>query len=147
MRIVLTSAALAFAAACGAPAASENPSITPAAKLAPAEEARLVAVLSYADWCGSCRVLDPKLAGLRADPPEGVHIVTLDYTARDADAFFAAADAAGVGETVRARFEGGVKTGMLLLIDRDDATVIGEIKKDMTEAEIVDTVTTAAAAA
>lgn len=147
MRVVLTSAALALVAACGAPAASENPSITPAAELAPAEDARLVAVLSYADWCGSCRVLDPKLASLRAAPPEGVHVVTLDYTARDAGAFFAAADDAGVGETVRAHFDGGVKTGLLLLIDRDDAAVVGEIRKDMTEAEIMDTVTTAAAAA
>ena len=149
MRIFITAAAVGTAMTFGAPAIAEKDDMMKAemdksAEMAKAEDARLVAVLSYADWCGACQVLDPKLADLRAAPPEGVNVVTLDYTARDKDAYFGAAEAAGVGDVVRAHFDGGVKTGMVLLIDVDDGTVVGKISKDMDEAAIREKVTIAA---
>ncbi len=98
---------------------------------------KLAAVLIYADWCASCRVLDPKLEAVKAAQTfEGVEFVTLDYTARDDDAFFATAAEAGVGEAVVETLADGVKTGQVLLINRDAARVVGKITKDFSEAEI-----------
>ena len=114
---------------------------------APAEdENRLAAVLSYADWCASCQVLDPKLDEVRASGPvEGVRFVTLDYTDRSAGDYFAQADATGVGPVVRAHFEGGVRTGMLLLIDLDDGEIVGDIRRDADVEEIETALRSAAA--
>ena len=39
------------------------------------------AVLIYADWCGSCKVLDPKLKKAKEiGPMPGLEFITLDYT-------------------------------------------------------------------
>ena len=120
-------------------------SLLPASALAE-EEARLAAVLSYADWCASCQVLDPKLDDVRAAGPiDGVRFVRLDYTDRVADAYFAQADAAGVGDVIRAHFEGGVRTGMLLLIDLDDGEVVGDVRRAATVSEIETALRSAAA--
>jgi len=95
------------------------------------DEARLAAVLSYADWCASCRVLDPKIEEARAETRfEGVRFVTLDYTDRQPDAYFDQADAAEVGAAVRVHFSDRIRTGMLLLIDLDDGQVVGEVRRD-----------------
>ena len=133
-------------AACGAPAAAKD---------SPAQitetvtaDTRLVAALSYADWCGSCRVLDPKLAAIRTGAPiEGVTHVVLDFTDKDEAAYFAAADESGIGEALRAYYSDGVGTGRLLLVDLDDKTIVDVIGRDMTEAEIRAALETAAAAA
>ncbi len=112
------------------------------------ETARLAAVLVYADWCGSCKVLDPKVKEAQAaELGDGISFITLDYTARDADAFFAAADNAGVGEAVRAELGDTVKTGVLLLVDVDDKRVVGKVLKTMSVEEIVAALTSAADAA
>lgn len=132
-------------AACGnAPSETAGKSESGVAQV---EEARLVAALSYADWCGSCQTLDPKITKARADGDFGAAFVTLDYTVKDAEAFFNSADAAGIGEVVRAKYSGGVKTGQLLLIDVDDAEIIQIVTKEMTAAEIAEAVRTAAAGA
>ncbi len=148
MRVVQAFAAFSVLglAACGAPAASpESPAqVTEIIT----EETRLVAALSYADWCGSCKVLDPKLAAIRTgEPIEGVLHVVLDFTDKDEVAYFTAADEAGIGEAVRAYYNEGVGTGLLLLVDLDDGEVVSVVRKDMTEAEIRAALETAAAAA
>lgn len=107
-------------------------------------DARLIAALSYADWCGSCKTLDPKIQEARTGDDLGAAFVTLDYTARDDAAFFAAADAAGIGGAVREKYAAGVKTGQLLLIDVDDAKIVGVITKDMSVAEIAEAIEIAA---
>lgn len=148
MRIVQAFAAFSVLglAACGAPAASPD---SPAQVTeAVTEETRLVAALSYADWCGSCKVLDPKLAAIRTgEPIDGVAHVVLDFTEKDEVAYFAAADEAGIGEAVRAYYDEGVGTGLLLLVDLDDGEVVSVVRKDMTEADIRAALETAAAAA
>ena len=143
MRTLLAALALS-ASALAAPAALAEDG----AYAAEAGDARLAAVLSYADWCGSCRVLDPKINAVReASGFDGVAFVRLDYTQRSDDAYFAAADAAGVGEAVRAKFNAGIKTGMVLLIDIDDAEIVGEIRRDDSEEAITDAIEAAAAEA
>ncbi len=120
-------------------------SVLPASAFAE-DEARLAAVLSYADWCASCQVLDPKLEEVRAAGPiEGVRFVRLDYTDRTSANYFAQADEAGVGSAVRGHFQRGVRTGMLLLIDLDDGEVVGDVRRTATVEEIQAALRSAAA--
>lgn len=103
-----------------------------------AMETKTKAVLVYADWCGSCKVLDPKIKAVQAmGPMPGVEFVTLDYTDKDADNFYAQAKAAGVEEAVRAELDGTIKTGWLLLVDVDDKRVLSKVTKADETAEIV----------
>ncbi|MEO0465795.1 MAG: thioredoxin family protein [Pseudomonadota bacterium] len=149
MRALFLGIGLTALAACGGAPASvdERPAIL-AEALAPAEDTRLIAALSHADWCVSCKALDPKVAAVRAaNTFDGVQFLALDYTARDTDAFFAMAAEAGIEDTVRTRFADGVKTGFVMLIDRDSGEILAELKKDMTEAGIEEAISAAAAAA
>jgi len=103
-----------------------------------AMDTKTKAVLIYADWCGSCKVLDPKIKKIQAmGPVPGLDFVTLDYTAKDADAFYAQAEAAGIGTAIRAHMNGTIKTGQLVLIDLDDEKVVGKVTKTMNPADIV----------
>lgn len=101
-------------------------------------ETKTKAVLVYADWCGSCKVLDPKIKKVQAmGNISGLEFVTLDYTAKDAAAFYAQADAAGVGAAVKTYLDGTIKTGQLLLVDVDDQKVVGKVTKTSEPAEIL----------
>lgn len=117
-------------------------------KIEAAEDARLAAVLIYADWCGSCKKLDPKIKAAKArNDFAGTSFITLDYTDRDQEAVFLAADAAGVGAPIRAFFAEEMKTGLLLLVDLDDQTIVGDLRKELSDAEIEAAIVNAAAAA
>lgn len=95
------------------------------------------AVLLYADWCSSCKTLDPKIKAVQAmGTMPGLDFVTLDYTAKNADDFYAQAAAAGVEAAVRTELDGTIKTGWLLLVDMDDARVIGKVTKSDSPADI-----------
>jgi thiol-disulfide isomerase/thioredoxin len=110
--------------------------VMPASALAE-DEAQLAAVLSYADWCASCRVVDAKMEAVRAQRAfDGVRFLTVDYTHRNTRSYFAQADAAGVGAAMRAHFQTRIRTGMVLLIDVENGAVIGEIRRDATLDEI-----------
>ncbi|MEO0452225.1 MAG: thioredoxin domain-containing protein [Pseudomonadota bacterium] len=114
MRLLIAASAAAFLAACGQAAvpASERAAVT-----APATDSKVLAVMSYADWCGSCKALDPKVKAVQATTAfEGVEFTLIDYTSRDADAFFADAETLGVAETMRATFPDKIKTGRLYLV-------------------------------
>lgn len=104
----------------------------------PLENARLAAVLVHADWCASCRVLEPKLEELRARGPiDGVAHIALDYTDRREAVFYAAADVAGVGEAIRDEFRGeGPITGLVILVDVDDQKPVGALRKSMSVDEL-----------
>lgn len=105
------------------------------------------AVLVYADWCSSCKILDPKIKAVQAmGPMPGVEFVTLDYTDKNADNFYAQAAAAGVEDAVRAELDGTIKTGWLLLVDVDDARVLSKVTKDDDAAEIAAKIKAALAA-
>jgi len=107
---------------------------TPAAKVM---QTKTKAVLIYADWCSSCKVLDPKLKEVKAlGPMPGLEYVTLDYTDKDTSDFYAQADAAGVGEAVRIYLDGTISTGVLLLVDVDDKKVVKKVTKTFETKEI-----------
>ena len=124
--------------ACSGPAGDAGSSN--AARFVNAEvsaDTRLAAVLIYADWCGSCKVLDPKLQSAKAEGPiAGLQHFVLNYTDRDEDALFTAADELGLGAPIREKLSDGVKTGILLLVDLDDGTVVGDLRKELSAEEI-----------
>ena len=111
-------------------------------------QARTKAVLVYADWCGSCKVLDPKIKTVKAmGDIAGLEYVTLDYTNKMSNDFFAQAEASNIGVAVKAYFpDGKIKTGQLLLVDIDDQKVIGKVTKSLEAPEIVTALKDAVAA-
>jgi len=149
MRSILAASAFIFAAACSGSSVAEPGSIAATTPItAPMEETSVIAVISYASWCGSCKVLDPKVSSVKsANAFEGVEFFALDYSARDADAFFADAETLGVKDTLEARFEDKIKTGMMFLIDTSTGEIVAEITKDMDEAAIASAITDASASA
>ena len=117
-------------------------------KIEAAKDARLAAVFIYADWCGSCKKLDPKIKAAKArNDFADTSFITLDYTERDQDAVFHAADVAGVGAPIRAFFADEMTTGLLLLVDLDDQTIVGDLRKRLSVEEIEAAIVNAAAAA
>lgn len=124
--------------ACGQAETNSSAPAAPTVASSSAEvsDASVAAVLIYADWCGSCQVLDPKVTAVREAGVDGARFVTLDYTDRDDAAFFAAADAAGVGPAIRQQLAQKVKTGQLLLVDLEDQLVTEVVTKGKSEAEI-----------
>lgn len=145
MRLILAASAAAFLSACGQAAvpASERAAVT-----APVEDTKVLAVLSYADWCGSCKALDPKVKAVQAaNTFDGVEFATIDYTSRSEEAFFTDAETLGVGDTLRATFSDKIKTGKLYLINLDSGEVIGTVDKSMDEAAIAAAITEAASQA
>jgi thiol-disulfide isomerase/thioredoxin len=110
-------------------------------------ETKTKAVLIYADWCGSCKILDPKVKAVQAmGTMPGLEYVTLNYTDKNPNDFYAQAAAAGVEDAVRAELDGTIKTGWLLLIDVDDARVVSKVTKEDDTSEIAAKLTAALAA-
>ncbi|MEM9573038.1 MAG: thioredoxin family protein [Pseudomonadota bacterium] len=143
MRLILAATAVTFLTACGQ---AEVPASERAAVSVPAEDTRVLAVLSYADWCGSCKALDPKVKAVQAaNEFDGVEFATIDYTSRDADAFFSDADTLGVGDAMRGQFADKIKTGRLYLVNLDSGEIISTVDKSMDEAAILAAITDAAA--
>ena len=143
MRLVLTAATAIFLAACGQASvpASERAAVT-----VPAEDARVLAVLSYADWCSSCKALDPKVKAVQAaNQFDGVEFATIDYTSRNSEAFFADAETLGIGDTMRTTFGDKIKTGRLYLVNLETGEVISTVDKSMDEAAITAAISEAAA--
>lgn len=143
MRLVLAAIAAAVLTACGqaTPPASERAAVT-----TPAGDARVLAVMSYASWCGSCKALDPKIEAVQqANTFDGVAFAKIDYSSRDADAFYADAETLGIGETMRATFGDKIKTGRMYLINLETGAVISTVDKSMDETAIKAAIREAAA--
>ena len=142
MKTLIISVASMAIIGLGACSQASAPETTQAAKTPAVQDAnvnvRTKAVLVYADWCGSCKVLDPKVQKLKAaGAVSGIDYVTLDYTDKNDANFFASAEAAGVGPAVKAHLSEKVKTGQLLLIDMDDQKVVDTITKTADYADMV----------
>lgn len=102
-----------------------------------AEETRVAAVLIRADWCSSCKIIEPKLEAVKAgDGVEGLQHVTIDYTDRDKEAFYAAAEKMGVADALGAHLDGGVTTGIILLVDMETNSVVADLRKALSEDEL-----------
>jgi len=102
-----------------------------------AEDTRVAAVLIRADWCSSCKIIEPKLEAVKAgNAVDGLQHVTIDYTDRDKDAFYATAEEMGVANAVRTYLEGDVTTGIVLLVDMKTNSVVADLRKALSEDEL-----------
>jgi len=144
---LIAALALGACSQAEAPASKTAAMSKPVATTNDVMKTKTKAVLVYADWCGSCKVLDPKLqtAKTMAKIP-GLDYVTLNYTLKDEGVFYAQANEAGVEKAVKDYLDGTIKTGVLLLVDMNDQTVVGKVTKTSEPAEIVTAMKDAVAA-
>ena len=141
-----TTLIIALAAACAPLAACSKSAPDTSAASAPAAMVKANAVLIYADWCSSCKVLDPKVQAAKpAFEGKGLNFVKLDYTDKDRRNFDAQADAAGVAPAIAKALGENVKTGQLILVSADGERVLGKVNMNHTPSEIAKKFTSAIA--
>ncbi len=98
-------------------------------------KADVVGMLFYADWCGSCQILDPKIeTAEKAFSGKPITFTKLDLTDSKTRAK-AEKNSKKLGmESVFA--EHGKKTGFFLLVDAESKEVISKITREYTEDQI-----------
>jgi len=103
------------------------------------EPVRLIAITMYADWCGSCKVLDPKVDAVKKEfKGKGVFFTQFDFT-DDFTTEQSAHYASLVGlENLYSEHAG--KTGYMLLIKPETKEVVSRITRDNSEEEIKQTI-------
>ncbi len=105
------------------------------------EQPEVLGVLFYADWCGSCKVLDPEIQKARGKSDldnEPVLFVRLDLT--DATRRYQSslmATSLGLGDFYK---ENAGATGFMLLVDAETKEVISMLTKKMDAAAITSAV-------
>ena len=106
--------------------------------MADAQNPKVLGVLFYADWCGSCRILDPKIEKARGKADldnQDILFVRLDLT--DATSRHQAellASKLGLGEVYS---ENAGKTGFMVLFDGSSGKPIARLTKDMDADQII----------
>jgi len=82
--LVTCAAALALTACGNATEAGSSIKNAATDKASAMMDTKTKAVLVYADWCGSCKILDPAVKKAQSmGPMPGVEFVVLDYTDKD----------------------------------------------------------------
>jgi thiol-disulfide isomerase/thioredoxin len=96
---------------------------------------KLFGVLMYADWCNSCKVLDPKLQSVKQEfEQSGILFIRFDLTnERTTHQSGMLAQALGMGELFD---KNAGKTGYLALVDRATGRTVEKITKTQSEQEI-----------
>lgn len=123
-------ATLATLAVAGVVMKLSTPGAPPDVKTA---GAKTVAIVHFASWCSSCRVLEPKLAKVRGEAEKmGVEWITLDFTnPKDSAAQVEKAKKAGLEKHVS---EGG--TGYAVVVSKATGKEVARINQDDSEAVI-----------
>lgn len=106
-----------------------------ASAFAQSAKPKVVGVLFYADWCNSCKTLEPKLNAIKKDfagqPVLFTRVdFTDDFTKEQSDLL---ASYLNLGPTYA---EQGRKTGFMLLLNAESKQVIGKLMKTQSEAEL-----------
>ena len=101
-------------------------------------EPEVYVVKYYADWCGSCRVMDPVMEEAKEmanlDDSDAL-FVTLDLTdATTSKQAELLASSLGLGDYYA---ENAGKTGYMILVDTDTGEIEGTITADMTAEQMV----------
>ena len=95
------------------------------------------AVAYHADWCGSCKVLAPKMDEVKAALPkevaEKIEFVKFDFTD---DATKETSKTMAEGKGLLDLYLNDAKTGQVKLVDIESGNVLGTIKKDLSVEEI-----------
>lgn len=98
---------------------------------------RVIAVLSYAQWCASCKILTPKIDKMRTEYElRGIEFIDLDYSARNDDAFYAQAQSLGFEAPVRDYFGDNIITGRLMLMTPEGRVLTRPLNMNHTMGEI-----------
>ena len=101
----------------------------------------IYAVAFHADWCGSCKILDPNMIKARGQADldnQNVLFVNLDLTnATTRHQSYLMASALGIGDFYKTN---AGKTGFVLLVDSKTSDVLGKITKDMDAKQIATTI-------
>lgn len=100
-----------------------------------AAETRVIGLKFYADWCGNCKVVDPRLEAVKPEfASEPILFVRVDET-NDATKAHSAryANHLGLGEVYQAQ---GGRTGYMLVLDADSKEVLGRITRNDSEDDI-----------
>lgn len=109
--------------------------IAPAHAQAPQNnEPRLVAALFRSNWCGPCKILEPRYERVITDYADApLERVRFDSSFRRRDALRERASEEGIRDAYEAA---SGATGFVLLIDRDTQDVLARITVDYSEADI-----------
>jgi thiol-disulfide isomerase/thioredoxin len=103
-------------------------------KPAPAKP-KVLGVLFYADWCASCKVLEPKLTAIKKDfagqPVLFTRVDQTDAFTKEQSAMLA--NVLGVAD-IHAQQEG--RTGHMLLIDTSSRRILGTLTRAESEREL-----------
>ncbi len=99
------------------------------------EPPKVLAVLFYADWCSSCKELEPKLNKVKRDF-EGKPILFTRFDLTDEFTNDQAAQYAALLGLENYYTENAGKTGYMLLIDSQSKKVLGRINKQDSPAEM-----------
>ena len=102
-----------------------------------AETPKVIGLLFYADWCGSCKVLDPKIEAIKKDFAKDPVLFTRvdltdDFTKGQSKLF---ANWVGLADIFA---EHGKKTGFMLLIDSAEKKILSKLTKTQSEDELRD---------
>jgi thiol-disulfide isomerase/thioredoxin len=126
--------AVIFSCAAGLIRAQGSGKVTPATVPA-AKQPKVIGLMFYADWCGSCKTLDPKLQAVKKEfVDQPILFTRLDLT-DDATKHQAALLAGLTGlDAIYAEHAG--KTGFMLLIDAKDRKILGKLVKTQSEDEL-----------
>lgn len=99
-----------------------------------ADEPRLVAALFRSNWCGPCKVLEPRYEAVMTDYAEApLERVRFDSSFGRRGALTQRAREEGVSEVYEAT---AGSTGFVLLIDRETGDVLARISMDFSDADI-----------
>lgn len=133
---LLAAGSLLLAASSNLAVASQQAS----GQAAPSDEAQqempeVIGILFYADWCGSCKVLDPKLEAVKKQLGEKP-VVFQRFDMTDETTTYRSkllANLLGLGEVFE---QNAGKTGFMLLIDPNTKKVVARLTKDQSEEEL-----------